>query len=67
MKLERVVSMASLLAAGGLLILDPAEHLANAGHWFSQGVEGVYLRRKTAAARRNGTWTSTHRDEEDKL
>jgi chemotaxis protein methyltransferase CheR len=59
--------MASLLAAGGLLILDPAEHLANAGHWFSQGVEGVYLRRKTAAARRNGTWTSTHRDEEDRL
>jgi chemotaxis protein methyltransferase CheR len=54
--------MASLLAEGGLLILDPAEHLGKAGQWFSKGMEGVYMRRKASATRRDGTWTSIHPD-----
>jgi chemotaxis protein methyltransferase CheR len=38
--------MASLLAPEGLLMLDPAEHLGNAAHWFTPGVDGVYSRRR---------------------
>ena len=38
--------MASLLAPGGALLLDPAEHLGKAGLWFSQGNEGIYFRKK---------------------
>ena len=48
--LERI---ASLLASDGMLLLDPAEHLGTAGQWFSQEVGGVYLRRETAAPRRD--------------
>ncbi len=32
----------------GVLILDPSEHLGNAGHWFSRGLEGVYWRRQAS-------------------
>lgn len=42
--------MASLLAPGGLLLLDPTEHLGNAGHWFAPFAEGVYSRRLAARA-----------------
>jgi len=41
--------MASLLAPGGLLLLDPTEHLGRAGHWFTPGVDGVYSRRRVAS------------------
>jgi chemotaxis protein methyltransferase CheR len=34
--------MASLLAADGLLMLDPSEHLGRAQHFFTQGLDGVY-------------------------
>lgn len=44
--LERI---ASLLAPGGLLIVDPAEHLWKAGHWFESAGDGVYRRRRVAA------------------
>lgn len=37
--------MASLLAPDGLLVLDPAEHLGRAAHWFTAGGGGVYARR----------------------
>ncbi len=37
--------MALLLAAEGLLLLDPAEHLGKAGHWFTPGTKGVFRRR----------------------
>ena len=33
---------ASLLAPGGLLILDPAEHLGRTSHLFSKGKESIY-------------------------
>ena len=33
---------ASLLVPGGLLILDPAEHLGRTGHLFSKGKESIY-------------------------
>ena len=36
--------MASLLAPAGLLVVDPAEHLGNAAHWFRPMEEGVYSR-----------------------
>jgi chemotaxis protein methyltransferase CheR len=34
--------MASLLNSGGLLIIDPAEHLGKAAHLFTPGAPGVY-------------------------
>jgi len=41
--------LASLLAPDGLLILDPTEHLAKAGHFFEPAAgEGVYSRRRAA-------------------
>lgn len=40
--------MASLLAPGALLLLDPTEHPAGAGHWFAPTAEGVYSRRFVA-------------------
>jgi chemotaxis protein methyltransferase CheR len=40
--LERV---AARLVPGGMLILDPTEHPGPAGHWFSAGADGVYVRR----------------------
>jgi chemotaxis protein methyltransferase CheR len=53
--LERV---ASLLAPDGLLLIDPTEHLGTAGHWFTAGGEGAYLRRRVASIpRRNKTGT----------
>jgi chemotaxis protein methyltransferase CheR len=48
--LERI---ATLLAPGGLLMLDPAEHLGKAGHLFTPEAEAVYRRRGTASPRRN--------------
>jgi len=39
--------MASLLAPDGLLLLDPAEHLGNAAHWYAPGADGVYSRRRS--------------------
>jgi len=44
--LERI---ASLLVPGGLLILDPTEHLGEAGHWFAEGRQGLHLRREPSA------------------
>ena len=37
--------LASLLAPEGVLLLDPTEHLGNAGHLFTPGAGGVYARR----------------------
>ncbi len=34
--------LASVLAPGGLLMLDPAEHLGKAAHLFGPGMSGVY-------------------------
>jgi chemotaxis protein methyltransferase CheR len=34
--------MASRLAPGGLLVLDPVEHLGGAGHLFASGKNGIY-------------------------
>ena len=42
--------MASLLTPGGLLLLDPTEHLGTARHWFISAADGVYARRRVAAA-----------------
>ncbi|MGE3309330.1 MAG: protein-glutamate O-methyltransferase CheR [Limisphaerales bacterium] len=41
--LERI---ASILAPEGLLIVDPAENLGNAAHWFQPKEEGIYSRRR---------------------
>jgi chemotaxis protein methyltransferase CheR len=49
--LERI---ASLLVPDGLLFLDPTEHLGKAGHWFTQGAEGVYSRRRVATIPQSG-------------
>jgi chemotaxis protein methyltransferase CheR len=38
-------SMASLLAADGLLMIDPTEHLGRAGHLFAPEAEAVYRHR----------------------
>ena len=38
--------MASLLAPGGLLLIDPTEHLGDARHWFKPSAEGVYSLRQ---------------------
>ena len=46
--------MASLLAPGGLLFIDPTEHLGNAGHWFDSKADGVYLRRAVASVPKRG-------------
>lgn len=48
--------LASLLAPDGLLLLDPAEHLGPAGHWFSSRAEGVYARRRGLPASRREIW-----------
>lgn len=40
--------MASLLAPGGVLLVDPVENVGEAGRWFGPGTNGVYsLRRNT--------------------
>ncbi len=39
--------MAALLAPGGLLMIDPTEHLGRAGHLFSAVADGAYLRNAT--------------------
>jgi chemotaxis protein methyltransferase CheR len=41
-----VERIAALLAPGGLLIVDPAEHLGGAARLFSPGESGVYARRR---------------------
>jgi chemotaxis protein methyltransferase CheR len=46
--LERI---ASLLAPGGLLFLDPTEHLGKAGHLFAGGTNGVYSCRRQSPIR----------------
>ncbi len=47
--------MASFLSPGGLLIVDPTEHLGKAGHWFSPGGQGIYFRQETVLRpRHNG-------------
>jgi chemotaxis protein methyltransferase CheR len=46
--------MASLLAPDGLLLLDPTEHLGNAGHWFTPSADGVYSRRREVVVPRRG-------------
>jgi len=38
--------LASLLAPEGRLILDPAEHLGRAAHFFTPGPDGVYRRQR---------------------
>jgi chemotaxis protein methyltransferase CheR len=43
--LERIVSM---LAPGGVLILDPAEHLGKAAHMFADGSGGIHTLRARA-------------------
>jgi chemotaxis protein methyltransferase CheR len=43
--------MASLLAPDGWLIVDPAEHLGKAGHWFTPGADGIYSRGRASCAR----------------
>jgi chemotaxis protein methyltransferase CheR len=40
--------MAALLAPGGMLILDPTEHLGGAARLFGPGERGVYVRRKAS-------------------
>ena len=47
--------LASLLAADGLLILDPAENPDAATRWFRQRAEGLYQFRKTMPFDRAGT------------
>lgn len=47
--------MASVLAPDGVLILDPAEHLGQAGHLFCHGTNGVYPFRSVAPARLDRT------------
>jgi chemotaxis protein methyltransferase CheR len=47
--------MASLLAAEGVLILDPTEHPGKAGHLFAHGANGVYRRRASSRAARELT------------
>lgn len=41
--------MASVLAPDGVLILDPAEHLGQAGHLFAPQASGVYSRPRSRA------------------
>jgi chemotaxis protein methyltransferase CheR len=43
-----VERMASLLAPDGLLILDPTEHLGQAGHFFAPAADGVYSRARAS-------------------
>jgi chemotaxis protein methyltransferase CheR len=43
--------LASLLAPGGVLFLDPAEHLGKAEHLFNAGTSGVYSPRRAAGPR----------------
>ena len=50
-----VERLASLLGPGGLLILDPTEHLGKAGHLFTPGAEGLYLRRRLSCPSRSAT------------
>jgi chemotaxis protein methyltransferase CheR len=44
--------MSSLIEPGGLLFLDPAEHLCEAGHLFGPGRNGVYPLGSGSGARR---------------
>ncbi|HMO65227.1 MAG TPA: CheR family methyltransferase [Verrucomicrobiota bacterium] len=46
--------LASLLAADGLLLLDPAEHPGPAAHWYSSLGAGAYVRRRGLPASRRG-------------
>jgi chemotaxis protein methyltransferase CheR len=50
-----VERLASLLEPGGLLILDPTEHLGKAGHLFTPGADGVYWRRRLSCPPRSAT------------
>ena len=43
-----VERVASLLAPDGLLILDPTEHLGQAGHFFARAAVGVYSRARAS-------------------
>jgi chemotaxis protein methyltransferase CheR len=49
-----VERIASFLSPGGLLILDPTEHLGQASHWFAPEPHGVYSRRSELADLRRG-------------
>ncbi|HKQ47929.1 MAG TPA: protein-glutamate O-methyltransferase CheR [Phycisphaerae bacterium] len=49
-----VERMASLLAPGGLLMLDPTEHLGKAGHLFESRGDGVYSLRGSSPTPRGG-------------
>ena len=39
-----VADFAAAHETGGMLILDPTEHLGQAAVWFDSGAEGVYFR-----------------------
>ncbi len=59
---QAVRRFASLLAPGGLLILDPAEHLGAYRHLFSQGKESIYtLRQPFGRTANNDAGPSTMR------
>jgi chemotaxis protein methyltransferase CheR len=49
-----VERLASLLEPDGLLILDPTEHLGQAGHLFTPGPDGVYSRQRLSRSPRSG-------------
>ena len=38
--------LASLIPPGGMLVLDPAEHLGAGSRWFGEGAGGVFRRRR---------------------
>jgi chemotaxis protein methyltransferase CheR len=48
-----LVRMASLLAPDGLLLIDPTEHLGEAGKLFIPDSDAVYRRRATSSSERN--------------
>ena len=48
-----VERLASVLAPDGLLILDPTEHLGQAGHLFAPGADGVYSPRPASGPPRD--------------
>ena len=48
-----VERLASLLQPDGLLLIDPAEHLGQAGHLFAQENDAVYRRKSTSLCTRH--------------
>ena len=59
--------MASLLAPGGVLIMDPVEHPGRAGHLFAHGTDGVYSLRPLAPTPAPGGRSPARRLEEARL